>query len=384
VKEINFFSNYKLISNPNFNARNINSSIELNIEDGMYQTNPIFSENNLINTVYVLENEPHPNYFFEKFSRIGGEHRITYFIFSEIFIEKLSGVTLKDEIRYFRILLLEFERVISHLSLFTYVFFHWNLDKSVRSKIIKIQDIKNKLNFLFFNYKSLRNPKFKIEKNDLIEISLLVQELEKIANVIEEQVFKMSPFIKIFEGGSFISKENAVNFNLTGPILRASNVNWDLRKNDDYLGYRNFNFETVVAKEGDSASRFLVRLYECFQSINICQQALKKIEYICALNLRKGKEHQESLFDKCEIQSKEVLEKLKYSDSFLSLEGPEGEIFIYLSNYGQCGFLNFTTAEVFKKNFIKTINYEYNLKELTSLIISLNINKNPEKLKWKF
>jgi NADH-quinone oxidoreductase subunit D len=74
-----------------------------------------------------------------------------------------------------------------------------------------------------------------------------------------------------------ITKESAVAWGMTGPNLRASGVARDLRKDNPYLGYENYDFDIPVMDEGDCHARYLVRMEEMRQSIRICRQVLDRM-----------------------------------------------------------------------------------------------------------
>lgn len=74
-----------------------------------------------------------------------------------------------------------------------------------------------------------------------------------------------------------ISKEDAISYGLSGPNLRASGVDLDLRKAAPYLGYENYDFEVPIGSTGDSYDRYLVRIEEMRQSVNIVHQAIEKM-----------------------------------------------------------------------------------------------------------
>jgi len=74
-----------------------------------------------------------------------------------------------------------------------------------------------------------------------------------------------------------LTKEMALSYGVTGPILRASGVDWDLRKQRPYMGYEQYDFIVPVRTEGDNYARFLVRVQEMRESIKIVQQALDKL-----------------------------------------------------------------------------------------------------------
>ncbi|MCB2231435.1 NADH dehydrogenase (quinone) subunit D [bacterium] len=71
-----------------------------------------------------------------------------------------------------------------------------------------------------------------------------------------------------------ISADDAINWGLTGPMLRGSGVNHDLRKDNPYSGYENFDFDVPLGKNGDAYDRYLIRLEEMRQSLRIIRQCL--------------------------------------------------------------------------------------------------------------
>ncbi len=74
-----------------------------------------------------------------------------------------------------------------------------------------------------------------------------------------------------------VSKEEAVDYGLTGPLLRASGVSYDVRKAFPYSSYQDFEFEVPLGTKGDNYDRFLVRFNEITQSIRIIEQGMKNI-----------------------------------------------------------------------------------------------------------
>ena len=73
-------------------------------------------------------------------------------------------------------------------------------------------------------------------------------------------------------GIGVLSPEMAINSSISGPVLRATGVPWDLRKADPYCGYENYEFDIPVGERGDCFDRFLVRMAEVKQSLRILEQ----------------------------------------------------------------------------------------------------------------
>jgi len=76
-----------------------------------------------------------------------------------------------------------------------------------------------------------------------------------------------------------LSAEDALNLGVTGPLLRASGVKWDLRKDQPYSGYEQYDFVVPTHPEGDVYARYLVRMEEMRQSLRIVEQALNRMPY---------------------------------------------------------------------------------------------------------
>ena len=78
-------------------------------------------------------------------------------------------------------------------------------------------------------------------------------------------------------GVGVISPEMAINSSLSGPVLRATGVPWDLRKANPYCGYENYEFDIPVGEGGDCFDRFLVRMAEVKQSLRILNQVVDNL-----------------------------------------------------------------------------------------------------------
>lgn len=74
-----------------------------------------------------------------------------------------------------------------------------------------------------------------------------------------------------------LSKETALSYGVTGPMLRASGVEWDLRKARPYMGYEQYDFDIPTSQAGDTQARYAVRIAEMRESLKIVRQALDKL-----------------------------------------------------------------------------------------------------------
>jgi NADH-quinone oxidoreductase subunit D len=77
------------------------------------------------------------------------------------------------------------------------------------------------------------------------------------------------------KGVGYISGKDAIALGVTGPVLRASGVRWDLRKAQPYSGYDKFDFEIPIGLNGDTYDRYIVRIQEMRQSVRIIRQAVE-------------------------------------------------------------------------------------------------------------
>ena len=114
------------------------------------------------------------------------------------------------------------------------------------------------------------------------------------------------------EGTGILTHDMAINFSASGPILRASGVNRDRRRDDPYSIYDRFKFDVVTAKNGDNYDRYVVRLGEMWQSVRILEQALKDVP-------------------RGEVQTKHAhFLRPPVGEAYASIEAPKGELGYYL------------------------------------------------------
>ncbi|GAA5495038.1 NADH-quinone oxidoreductase subunit 4 [Rubritalea halochordaticola] len=108
-------------------------------------------------------------------------------------------------------------------------------------------------------------------------VRTFLDECDEQINEIATLLDKNKIFMKRMCDVGVISKEDAISYGITGPNLRASGVERDLRKDSPYLSYEKYDFDVPVAEEGDCYARYQIRMEEMRQSIRIIRQVLDNL-----------------------------------------------------------------------------------------------------------
>jgi NADH-quinone oxidoreductase subunit D len=150
---------------------------------------------------------------------------------------------------------------------------------------------------------------------------------------------------KIFQnrtkGIGVISAEDAIDWGLTGPCLRGSNVQIDVRRTDPYSGYESYDFEIPVEPDGDVWSRYLVRMRELRESWKIVRQALERLKpgpikadapKVVLPDREDMKTHMDSLIHHFLIVTEGF--NIPAGEIYLPIEGSKGELGVYMKSDG--------------------------------------------------
>jgi NADH-quinone oxidoreductase subunit D len=108
----------------------------------------------------------------------------------------------------------------------------------------------------------------------LPRVEKFCDQLPKAIDEVEKLLTRNRIFLDRTEGIGAISKDQAIAYGLTGPNLRASGVDLDLRKDKPYSGYDQYEFDVPIGTKGDCYDRYLVRIEEVRQSILIIKQVI--------------------------------------------------------------------------------------------------------------
>ena len=193
-------------------------------------------------------------------------------------VEKLLGVDVPRRCKYIRAICCELARVSSHLlGLGCYamdvgamtVFLY-----AMRQREL-IHDLCETISGARFTtaYTRIGGLMNDIPAEFLPRLRAFLKEVPKTLDEIASLLLRNRIFVDRTRGIGVLAAKDAIDFGLTGPNLRASGVEWDIRKAHPYSAYEEFNFEVPVGTTGDCYDRFLVRLEEIHQSLRILQQA---------------------------------------------------------------------------------------------------------------
>ncbi len=197
-------------------------------------------------------------------------------------IEKLVELDVPPRAQAIRVILTELQRIASHLvwlgtsgldlaamSMFLYCF-------REREAILDIAELCSgqRMMTTFFRPGGLWRDvpvEFESTVRDFIKI------FPRRVDEYERLLTKNPLFLDRVLGIGKLSAADALQYGVTGPNLRASGVDWDLRKARSYSGYEQYQFNVPVKKEGDVYARYLVRVQEMRESLKIVEQALNKL-----------------------------------------------------------------------------------------------------------
>ncbi|GLV58704.1 NAD(P)H-quinone oxidoreductase subunit H 1 [Dictyobacter sp. S3.2.2.5] len=197
-------------------------------------------------------------------------------------VEQLMGIEPPRRAQYIRLLTNEMQRIASHLvAIGTY-----GMDLGASTPILWGFRDREGIMTLFealagsrfnVNYMRVGGVLHDFPKGWLDECSAFLDRLEENMKEMNALLTGNEIFMSRTQGVGYIDPQQALAYGLTGPMLRASGINWDLRVNRPYMAYREVPVNTVVRQEGDCFARYYVRLQEITESIRLCRVAIDKM-----------------------------------------------------------------------------------------------------------
>ena len=197
-------------------------------------------------------------------------------------VEKLMGLEVPERAEYARVILCELNRIASHLLFVATI----GLDAGAMTPSMFCFRGRERIQTVFEAVSGARmmHNYFRIGglKEDLPEnFEQMIRDLLPLIREDVEESDRLLTFNEIFlarlKGVGTISAEDAIDYGLTGPCLRACGVNYDLRKAQPYSVYDRFDFDVPVGLDGDSWDRHYVRVQEMYESLRIVEQALEQM-----------------------------------------------------------------------------------------------------------
>lgn len=197
-------------------------------------------------------------------------------------VEKLMGIELTPRGKYLRVIMTELARISDHLlcvgaaaldlgafTAFLYGFYQRE----------KIYDIYERASGQRFHPSYFRVGGVMADVTDdwVAQVREFVKQFPKAHADIARLLNRNRIFVDRTKGIGVLSKEDAINLSCTGPVARASGVVRDLRKDEPYLAYPDFDFKVICDRGGDCYARYLVRMEEMVESLKIVHQAIENL-----------------------------------------------------------------------------------------------------------
>ena len=110
------------------------------------------------------------------------------------------------------------------------------------------------------------------------KIRAWIKEMREELHGVDKLLTGQTIWVNRLKDVGWIGVEGCIALGITGPLLRAAGLPWDLRKTQPYLGYETFDFEVPTDDRGDCWSRYVVRVAEMWESLRIVEQLLKRLE----------------------------------------------------------------------------------------------------------
>ncbi len=263
--------------------------------------------------------------------------------------EKLMGVTITERCQVLRVIACEMSRIISHLvwlgttgiDLGAFTPFLWSFYQ--RERIYNLQESWTGARL---TTSLTRVGGMLADVPDGFEAALrdFCRTFPHTLDEVDSMFTRNSIWCGRTQGVGIMNADDAINYSLSGPMLRASGVAYDVRKDRPYLGYDSYDFDVPVGEHGDIYDRYRVRLEEMYQSNRILDQALDRLAKLKGAPLNTD-DHRVILPPKSRAMSdmeamihhfKQVMEGVAapVGEAYLGVENPKGELGYYFVSDG--------------------------------------------------
>lgn len=238
-------------------------------------------------------------------------------------VETMMGLEIPERAEYLRVITMELGRIASHLvwwgtflldlgatSPFLYAFREREMIINMLAELSGAR--------LTFNYMRVGGVKWDAPEGWIDKLREFIPYMRQELEGYHSLVTGNEIFLNRVKGIGKYSKEDAINYSLSGINLRSTGVKWDLRKDEPYSIYDRFEFDVPVRDEGDCLSRYHLRLEEIEQSLNILEQAVEQFPAEGPILAKVPK-----------------IIKAPKGEGFVRIESPRGEIGCYINSDGK-------------------------------------------------
>lgn len=239
-------------------------------------------------------------------------------------VEKLAGIEVPERAQYLRVILAELTRLQNHTSLLGFLLSDmgaWGtpLMYAFRERE-KILDLFESLSGsrMMCDYMRFGGCRVDASAEWMEQAKRIVSDYPRFLDEFEELILQNEIVIARTQEVGKLPAELAVNAGITGPMLRASGVNYDIRKVDGYGIYPRFKFRVPLGDHGDCYDRLMMRALEMRESIDILQQAFEQLPPGPIVN------------PKVKVRAF----KPPVGEAYGRIEGPKGELGFYLISDG--------------------------------------------------
>ena len=239
-------------------------------------------------------------------------------------VEKLAGIEVPERAEYLRVITGELTRLQNHSLLVGFLMQDMGCSGTPlmyafreREKILDLFEALTGARMMC-NYMRFGGCRCDVPAGWLEQAKQLVDAYPKFLDEFEALLAGNEILMARTQGVGVLSKELAVSAGITGPMLRACGVNYDIRKVDKYGIYDRFNFRVPLGEHGDVYDRYMIRVLEMRETVKILQQALKDIP--------------EGPFTDPKTKVRNF--RPKPGEAYGRIEGPKGELGFYLVSDG--------------------------------------------------
>jgi NADH-quinone oxidoreductase subunit D len=198
-------------------------------------------------------------------------------------VEKLAGIQVPERAEYLRVITGELTRLQNHASLVGFLMQDMGASGTPlmyafreREKILDLFEALTGARMMC-NYMRFGGCRVDLPAGWLAQARQVVDAFPRFLDEFESLLTSNEILMARTQGVGVLSKELAINAGITGPMLRACGVDYDLRKVDAYGIYDRFSFRIPLGDHGDVYDRYMIRLLEMRESVKILQQAMRDV-----------------------------------------------------------------------------------------------------------